>query len=217
MLYPIFLELAGAACVVVGGGPVAQRKVQSLLSAGARVKVVALTASERIESLAAEGKLEWIGELYRPDHLDGSRLVFAATDDPQLNARIAADARSRDALTNVAEPPEAGDFMVPATLKRGDIVLAISTGGTSPALAKKLRQQLEDVIGEEYGDLARLLGELRPLAEQQIKAQNKRQQFYEDVLNSTVLDLLRAGKHDEARHRCEKLLAGLTKQPAAHE
>ncbi|MBI5393770.1 MAG: bifunctional precorrin-2 dehydrogenase/sirohydrochlorin ferrochelatase [Verrucomicrobia bacterium] len=217
VLYPIFLELKDARCVVVGGGQVAQRKAQSLLAAGARVKVVALTASERIESLAAEGKLEWIGELYRPDHLDGARLVYAATDDPQLNTRIAADARARDALTNVAEPPAAGDFMVPATLKRGDIVIALSTGGASPALAKKLRERLEEVIGEEYGALARLLGELRPLAEQQIKAQNKRQQLYEEIVNSNVVDLLRAGKHDEARRKCEKLLAGFSKHINAHE
>jgi precorrin-2 dehydrogenase/sirohydrochlorin ferrochelatase len=217
MLYPIFLELAGAACVVVGGGPVAQRKAQSLLAAGARVKVVALTASDRIETLAAEKKLEWLSELYRPDHLDGARLVFAATDDAQLNARIAADARARDALANVAEPPESGDFMVPATIKRGDIVLAISTGGASPALAKKLRRQLEEVVGEEYGALARLMGELRPLAEQQIKGQNRRQRLYEEIVNSNVLDLLRAGKHDEARRKCERLLASHAKNPSAHE
>lgn len=217
MLYPIFLELAGAPCVVVGGGPVAQRKAQSLLAAGARVKVVALTASERIESLAAEKKIEWLSELYRPDHLDGARLVFAATDDAQLNARIAADARAREALANVAEPPESGDFMVPATIKRGDIVLAISTGGASPALAKKLRQQLEEVVSEEYGALARLMGELRPLAEQQIKGQNRRQQLYEEIVNSNVLDLLRAGKHEEARRKCERLLAAHAKTSPAHE
>lgn len=217
MLYPIFLELTGASCIVVGGGPVAQRKVQSLLSAGARVRVVALTASERIESLAAEKKLEWLSELYRPDHLDGARLVFAATDDAQLNARIAADARARDALANVAEPPETGDFMVPAVIRRGDVVLAVSTGGASPALAKKLRQQLEEVVGEEYGALARLMGEIRTLAEQQIKGQNRRQQLYEEIVNSNVLDLLRAGKHEEARRKCERLLAGHARNLAAHE
>ncbi len=203
--YPVLLNIAGLRCVVIGAGAVAQRKAQSLLSAGAMVTVVAPEATTRLETLAAEGKLQWLGEPYQPVHLDGAKLVFAATDDPELNQRIAADARSRGALVNVADPPEAGDFAVPATVKRGEICIAVSTGGASPALAKKLREQIESVVGEEYAAMARLLGELRPVIEQQVKQQNRRQRVYEAILSSDVLALLRDGKADDARRRCAQI------------
>lgn len=212
--YPIFLNIEGARCVVVGAGPVAQRKAQSLLSAGAAVIVVAPEATERVESLAAEGKLQWLAEAYEPKQLDGARLVFAATDDAGLNQRVAADAHARGALVNVAEPPESGDFAVPATVKRGEICIAVSTGGASPALAKKLREQIEAVVGEECGELARLLGEMRPAVEQQVKAQNKRQRVYEAILNSDVLALLRDGKAGDARRRCEEIVKEMSAKPA---
>jgi precorrin-2 dehydrogenase/sirohydrochlorin ferrochelatase len=215
MLYPLFLELEGQRCVVIGAGQVAQRKAQSLLAAGAKVIVVAPQATPRLEELAASGELEWLAEEYTPAHLDGARLVFAATDDAALNARVAGDARSRGALVNVAEPPDAGDFLVPASIKRGEVCLAVSTGGASPALAKKLREQLETVVGGEYGALAQLLGELRPQAEQQVKGQRKRQQFYEAVVNSDVLELLRGGRDDEARARCRELLAAFAEPGGA--
>ncbi|MFZ2643092.1 MAG: bifunctional precorrin-2 dehydrogenase/sirohydrochlorin ferrochelatase [Verrucomicrobiia bacterium] len=203
--YPVLLNVAGLRCVVVGAGAVAQRKAQSLLSAGAVVTVVAPEATARLETLAVEGKLQWLGETYQPVHLDGARLVFAATDDPELNQRVAADARSRGALVNVADPPEAGDFAVPATVKRGEVCIAVSTGGASPALAKKLREQIESVVGEEYAAMARLLGELRPVIELQVKQQNKRQRVYEAILNSDVLALLRDGNTDDARRRCTEI------------
>lgn len=216
--YPIFLDVMGQRCVVVGAGAVGQRKAQSLLSAGAKVTVVAPEATARVELLSVEGKLQWLAEAYQPSHLDGARLVFAATDDPELNQRVAADARARGALVNVAEPPEAGDFAVPATLRRGEICIAVSTGGASPSLAKKLREQIESVVGEEYAALVELLGEMRMTLEKQVKAQNKRQQVYEAILKSDALALLRDGKADEARQRCEEIVkefsAGAADEPA---
>jgi len=215
MLYPIFLEVAGARCVVVGAGPVAQRKAQALVAAGASVTVLAPQATAQIQELAASGRLEWIAEPYQAGHLDGARLVFAATDDAGLNKQIAADAHSRGALVNVAEPPEAGDFQVPASIKRGDICVAISTGGASPALARKLRETLESVIGEEYGTLARWLGEMRPGIERQVKAQNRRQQVYEAILDADVMALLRDGKAEQARQRCAEILKQFARETEA--
>lgn len=212
--YPIFLDIMGHRCVVVGAGAVGQRKAQSLLSAGAKVTVVAPEATSRVELLSVEGKLQWLAEAYQPSHLDGARLVFAATDDPELNQRVAADARTRGALVNVAEPPEAGDFAVPATVRRGEICIAVSTGGASPSLAKKLREQIESVVGEEYAALVELLGEMRMTLEQQVKAQNKRQQVYEAILKSDALALLRDGKADEARQRCEDIAKEFSAKPA---
>jgi precorrin-2 dehydrogenase / sirohydrochlorin ferrochelatase len=214
MLYPVFLEVAGARCVVVGAGPVAQRKAQALLAAGAAVTVVAPEATARVESLAAEGRLEWIAGTYQPAQLDGARLVFAATDDTEVNERIATDARARGALVNVAEPPETGDFAAPATVRRGGICIAVSTGGASPALAKKLRERIEAVVGEEYVALAALLGEMRTTVEQCVKAQNKRQQIYEAILDSDALALLRDGKTGEARRCCEQIVKEFSGKPA---
>lgn len=212
--YPIFLDVMGHRCVVVGAGAVGQRKAQSLLSAGAKVTVVAPKAAARVELLSVEGKLQWLAEAYQPSHLDGARLVFAATDDPELNQRVAADARARGALVNVAEPPEAGDFAVPATVRRGEICIAVSTGGASPSLAKKLREQIETVVGEEYATLVELLGELRMTLEQRVKAQNKRQQVYEAILASDALALLRDDKEDEARQRCEEIVKEISARAA---
>ena len=212
--YPIFLSVSGVRCVVVGAGQVAQRKAQSLLSAGAAVTVVAPEATPRVELLSVEGRLQWLAEGYQPEHLDGARLVFAATDDSELNQRVAADARSRGALVNVAEPPEAGDFAVPATIKRGEICIAVSTGGASPALARMLREQIESVVGEEYAALVKLLGELRGTVEQQVKAQNKRQKVYETILKSDVLALLRDGRPDDARRRCAEITREVLAKPA---
>ncbi|MCX6906764.1 MAG: bifunctional precorrin-2 dehydrogenase/sirohydrochlorin ferrochelatase [Verrucomicrobia bacterium] len=212
--YPIFLDVMGHRCVVVGAGAVGQRKAQSLLSAGAKVTVVAPEATARVELLSVEGKLQWLAEPYQPSHLDGARLVFAATDDLELNQRVAADARARGALVNVAEPPEAGDFAVPATVRRGEICIAVSTGGASPSLAKKLREQIEAVVGEEYATLVELLGEMRMTLEQQVKAQNKRQQVYEAILKSDALALLRDGKEDEARQRCAEIVKEFSAKPA---
>ena len=215
MMYPIFLEVAGARCVVVGAGQVAQRKAQALLTAGASVTVVAPEATARLEEFAIEGRLQWLAEPYKAAHLDGARLVFAATNDAALNGQIAVDARACGALVNVADPPEAGDFQVPATIKRGDICVAVSTGGASPALARKLREQFETVIGEEYGTLARWLGEMRPAIERQIKAQNKRQQVYEAILDSDVLALLRDDKAEQARQRCDEIVKQFATKPEA--
>lgn len=211
--YPAFLNIKGMRCVVIGAGPVAQRKAQSLLSAGADVTVVAPEATGRVESLAAAGDLLWLAEAYEPKHLDDARLVFAATDNSNLNQRVADDARARGAWVNVAEPPEAGNFAVPATVKRGEICIAVSTGGASPALAKKLREQIEAVVGEEYAAMARLLGELRPVVERQVKAQNKRQQVYEAILDSDVLTLLRDGKLADARRRCAEIMKEVPAKP----
>jgi precorrin-2 dehydrogenase/sirohydrochlorin ferrochelatase len=153
MRYPLFLDLGGQPATVIGAGKVATRKIRSLLAAGARVTVIAPTGTAAIGTLARARKLRWLRRRYRAGDLRGARLVIAATDNPELNRRICAEARRRRLLVNCVAPPEAGNFIVPAVARRGTLTIAISTGGASPGLAKRLRRDLERVLRRRYREL----------------------------------------------------------------
>lgn len=160
-MYPVFLRLEGQPCLVVGGGAVAERKVRALLAAGASVRVVSPTLNEALAGLAREGRILYVRRGYRPGDLAGVLLVVAATASPALNTRIARECRARRILVNVVNAPEAGNFLVPAVLRRGALVIAVSTGGKSPLLARILRDELAARYGPEYAELPELVGGLR--------------------------------------------------------
>ena len=155
---PIFLDVTGRECVVVGGGEVAARKVESLLEAGARVTVVSPHLSPPLESLAANGSMTHIARDYQRGDIRGCVLVYAATDDPKLHRELAVEARALGIPVNVVDVPELCTFIAPAVVKRGALQIAISTGGASPAFAARLRRELENRFGTEY---ARTLEVLR--------------------------------------------------------
>jgi siroheme synthase-like protein len=159
--YPIFLKLAGQPCLVVGGGQVGERKVDDLRAAGALVTVVSRELTPRLADLAAQGKVRYLPGDFNPALVDGMALVLAATDDAQVNAQVSAAAQARGIWVNVADAPELCTFIVPAQVRRGDLTLAISTGGASPALARKLRQDLQRQFGPEYIPYLALLKEIR--------------------------------------------------------
>jgi precorrin-2 dehydrogenase/sirohydrochlorin ferrochelatase len=204
--YPLMLHLNGRSCLVVGGGKVAARKVEGLLQAGALVTVISPTLCSalhaHIDSITFRQQLytsELLGEL-RP------LLVFAATDDAAVNARIVADARAQNMLVNGAD--DEGDFMNMAVVRRGNITIGISTGGASPALAAHLRERLEAVIGEEYAVLAQWLGEARAQIRERIASQSQRAALWQAVIDSDVLDQLRNGNIEAARMIFEKIVKG---------
>ncbi|MBE0503110.1 MAG: bifunctional precorrin-2 dehydrogenase/sirohydrochlorin ferrochelatase [Desulfuromonadales bacterium] len=145
--YPVVLRLAGRRCVVVGGGEVARRKATGLLAAGARVQVI---APHLHPALLATPEIELCCRSFLPDDLCGAFLVFAASNDRDVNAAVAAAARQQGALVNIADDPEDSDFHLPATLSRGDLLVAISSGGGSPAFAAELRDQLATKLGPEW-------------------------------------------------------------------
>jgi precorrin-2 dehydrogenase/sirohydrochlorin ferrochelatase len=149
--YPLFLELRDWPVVVVGGGQVASRKIGTLLKAGAVVTVISPAMSKRF------GKVRWVRRAYRRGDLRGARLVVAATNDMAVNERVCADAKRRGLLVNCIAPPAAGNFIVPALVRQGGITLAISTGGASPAFAKRLRLDLERFLGRRYPALLKRL------------------------------------------------------------
>ncbi|MHB8771744.1 MAG: precorrin-2 dehydrogenase/sirohydrochlorin ferrochelatase family protein [Syntrophales bacterium] len=204
--YPLFLDIVGRRCVVVGGGGVAERKVARLLACGAVVEVVAGSLTPALAALKAEGRIVHSGTEYAEDRLPGAFFVIGATDDGAVNERISRDARQRGILVNIVDDPARCDAILPALCERGELAIAVSTGGRSPALAKKLRTELEEAYGPEYGTLVEILGALREkvIARGGPAAENRK--LFEAVVASDILAQIRAGCWD----RVEGLIRELT-------
>ena len=149
-LFPAFLKIEGRRCLVVGAGPVAEGKIEGLLRAGADIRVVAPEATDRIRDWVRAGKLRWERRKFRPTDFAGAFVVVAATSSPALHAQIYKKARRRSVLCNVVDDPEHCDFYYGSVVRRGSLQIAISTGGHSPALAQRLRKQIEQEFGAEY-------------------------------------------------------------------
>ncbi len=205
-LYPMMVDLLGRRCLVVGGGTVAERKVGLLLECGADVEVVSPTASARIETLAATGRIRLRRQPVQPADLAGAFLAVAATDDPQVNRDVALQVRGAGGLVNVADDPEACSFLVPSVIRRGDLTIAISTGGGSPALARKLRQRLEQTIGPEYEAYVAVLRVLRERARQAIPDPEERQALYRRAIESDLFEDVARGDPAAVAARIEDLL-----------
>lgn len=159
--YPIVVDLAGRRCVVVGGGPVAERKVDGLLDAGADVTVVSPTLSVRLQELLSDGRIRHVGRRYRRGDLAGSVLAFVATGDARVAEAVAREGRRRSVWVNAADDPEHCDFFLPSVLRRGPLLVAVATGGTSPALARAVREQIERLLPDEYAVLAETVADVR--------------------------------------------------------
>jgi precorrin-2 dehydrogenase len=162
-LFPMFMKLEGRRCVVVGAGNIATEKLASVLDADAEVQVIAPQDSEQIAALAGEGRLTWRAAEFEPEHLDGAFLVVAATGDPRINKLVFRAARERGVLCNAVDEPERCDFFYPAVVRRGDLQIAISTAGKSPALAQRIRRELEEQFDSSYGRWLNWLGAVRQL------------------------------------------------------
>ena len=191
--YPLMVDLTGRRCLVVGGGEVAERKVRALLEAGGEVLVVSPALTPGLEALKREGRIVHLARPYQPGDLAGSFLVFGATDDHRVNRRLADEAKAAGVLANMADSPTSGTFLAPAVLTRGDLVIAISTGGDSPALARKIREDLESVYGEEYAELLNVLEQVRERAKREVADQGRRRALLERAVESDLLRVIRAG------------------------
>ncbi|MBI5166156.1 MAG: bifunctional precorrin-2 dehydrogenase/sirohydrochlorin ferrochelatase [candidate division NC10 bacterium] len=192
--YPMMVDLAGRKCLVAGGGAVAERKASILLSFGADVVVVSPELSPGLKKLADEGKLKHLPRGYRREDLEGTFLAIGATDDREINGQLARDARAEGVWANVVDSPQDCNFIVPSIVTRGDLLIAISTGGKSPALAKKIRQEMEEIYGEEYAELLEILGELRAQVLREVQDPVLRQGILEGAVNSNLLERIRAGE-----------------------
>lgn len=160
-MYPVCLEISNKLCVVVGGGSVAERKVLSLLTAGAQVRVISPLLAGTLTPLADDGRIEWFERGFEQGDLAGALLIFAATNNRKVQKAVFQEAAQTGQLVNVIDAPDRCSFHVPAVVQRGDLTLAVSTGGKSPAVASMVRRQLAENFGEEYGLLLNLISRLR--------------------------------------------------------
>jgi precorrin-2 dehydrogenase len=178
-LFPMFVKLEGRPCLVVGAGAIAEAKIPGLLEAGAKVRVVAPQANDAVAELARAGKVTWEQRAFQPSDLDSVFLVIAATSLYELNGQVFVKARERGILCNAVDDPENCDFYYGSVVRRGDLQIAISTAGHSPALSQRLRQELELQFGPEYSEWLRELGEKRAqLFSQGIDPEQRRQELH---------------------------------------
>jgi siroheme synthase-like protein len=180
--YMACLDLEGRSSLVVGGGRIALEKLGSLLDAGARVTVVAPQARPEVASLP----VEWLRRSYRPEDLDGRFLVMAATSNRSLNRRVFRDAEARALLCNVVDTPDLCSFILPAVHREGPIAVAVSTGGASPALAKRIRDDVSSRLGPEHAELAERLESLRPWARAHLTTYEERRDFFEALVDEAL-------------------------------
>lgn len=195
---PVFLDLAGRGVLVVGGGAVAMRKVELLLGARARVRVVAPALHPQLEQLRDAGRIEYVAAVFEPRQLESMVLAIAATDRAEVNRAVAAAGAARGVFVNVVDDAEASSFIMPAIVDRSPVIVAVGTAGNSPTLARRLRAQLEAVLPERLGELALLAGRLRERVREALPDLRRRQQFWERLFDGAVASQVLAGHGEGA-------------------
>jgi len=199
--YPLYIDLEGKKCVVIGGGDVAERKVISLLECGADVGVVSPEFVPGLIKLAGEGKIRIKSRGYEPGDLKGATLAIVATDDNAVNREVHREATENQIPVNVVDVPELCSFIVPSTVRRGDLIISISTSGSCPALAKSIRKQLQQIFGEEYADYCRILRDFREEVTKRYDDPEERKRALNRLIESDAIDLIKARKDRELEER----------------
>ena len=207
--YPVFLNVTDRPCLVIGGGEIAARKAEGLLEAGARLTIVSPEVVDEIDEWAAAGTVELIRRCYEKRDLEGRYLAYAATDDDRLHERVAIDAASAGVLLNVVDRTRWCDFIVPSIARRGDLVVAVSTSGQSPAMARRIRLDIESMLTPEYEQAIAIFSKLRRHLEQLGWTFEQRQQIFERLLDDDLLTFLRQGDGDAV----DRLLAEHSGEP----
>ena len=204
--YPIFLQLQGETALVVGGGSVARRKVETLLEYGASVKIVSRALCPKLERLVEKQEIRFLGKEFRETFLEGIFLVIAATDDKELNHKISRAARARGLLINAVDQPADCNFIVPSIVNRGNLQIAISTSGKSPAMAKQIRKDLEGCYGAEYESFLALMGRIREELLPMGFSQKENGAIFQRIIDAGLLDVIARGDTEEAETMLSKLL-----------
>jgi uroporphyrin-III C-methyltransferase/precorrin-2 dehydrogenase/sirohydrochlorin ferrochelatase len=211
--FPVFLDLENRNCLVVGGGKVAARKVSLLLRAGANVEVVAPQLCDEMKRLVSNDKVSHQARKFEEPDVDGKVLVIAGTDQQDVNRSVSELAKARNVPVNVVDQPELCSFIVPSVIDRSPVQVAVSTGGASPVLARLLRARLESYVPAAYGRLARLVESFRDKVKQRFASVDQRRQFWENVLQGEVAELLFAGRDETARDYLQKALEESEDEP----
>lgn len=200
--YPVSLDIRDRRCIVVGGGAVAERKAERLIACGARVAVVSRTLTPMLEDKKKEKAIEHIDGDYDKQALSGAFMVIGATDRDEVNAQVSEDALSLGMLVNIVDDPERCNFILPSLLQQGDLSIAVSTGGKSPALARKIREDLQGRYGPEYKTLLAIMGSLRKRILMRGDASGMNKPIFETLVRSDILQAIREGD----RNRVQKLI-----------
>lgn len=195
------MDLEGKKCVVIGGGEVAERKVASLLECGADVEVISQEFTPGLIKLATEGKLKIKNRAYGPGDLKGATLAIVATDNSAVNKEAYHEANENQIPVNVVDMPEFCSFIVPSIIRRGDLIISISTSGSCPALAKSIRKQLQQIFGEEYADYCEVLRKFRREVVDKYDEPEERRRALDRLIKSDAIDLVRARKVQELEER----------------
>ncbi len=203
---PIFIAVRNKRCVVVGGGEVAARKVALLLQAGASVHVISPQLGETLAQLSGQSRVSHRAGKFVPTDLDDAMIVIAATDDPAVNSEVAAAATERRIPVNVVDSPELCSFIMPAIIDRSPLVLAVSSGGAAPVLARLLRARLESLIPASYGRLANLAGKFRDQVKKRFSRSADRRIFWEKVLQGPIAEMVYSGQDIAAESAMQKAL-----------
>jgi precorrin-2 dehydrogenase / sirohydrochlorin ferrochelatase len=204
--YPAFLDLRGKKVVIVGGGVVAQRKCETLVQYGAELYLAARELTPVLKDYVDQGRVRFLGTEFREPDLDGAMLAIAATDDPDLNRRVSLSAMKKGVFVNVVDQPADCTFIVPSILRRGDLVIAVSTSGKSPALAKQLREKLGEQFGPEYKTYLHLMGRLREEILSKSLAPRRGGEIFRELVRSDLLDSIRAGEWGRVTSTLNRIL-----------
>ena len=197
--YPVYIELREQPCVVIGGGKIAEGKVEGLLAAQANVTVISPDLTARLRGLLEEKQITYLARTYQPGDLTGAFMVICATDQAEINYQVWQEATSNRQLVNVVDDTPRCNFIAPSILRKGDLTIAISTSGKAPALAVRLKERLQHELGPEYERFLELAGELRePLARQVPDFETRKALWYE-IVDSEILEVLARGDESAAR------------------
>lgn len=189
--YPVYLDIKERRCLVVGGGQVGTRKVNTLLQCGAKVTVISPQVTDQLARLAEQGRINLVQRDYRSEDLDQVFLVIGATDDQAFNRKIHQDAEAAQRLCNIADQPALCNFVLPSIINQGDLSIAISTAGKSPAFAKHLRRRLQDQFGPEYGHMLDLMGNIRKRLLAEAHTPEAHKPLFEQLIQSGLLDMIK--------------------------
>lgn len=203
--YPVFLDIAGKPVVVIGGGNIAHVKVVGLLKAGAEVTVVSPELNAEMAALSAQGRFRHFQRDYEPGDLEGYTLAFVATDDRSVNSTVADEGKARKVWVNAVDDPPYCDFIMPGIAQKGDLIIAISTSGRSPAMARKMREEIEAFLTEDYAAMLELAAEVRAELREQGKLIDA--DIWNRSLDADLKKLLAEGKQAEAKERLLRSLS----------
>ena len=208
--YPLYLNIENRLCVVIGGGRVAERKITALLEAGAKILVVSPFFTPRLMEYEANGRIDTFCTYYAAEFIEGASLIFAATDNSTVNAQVLADATQRGIPANSADAPETGNFITPASIRRGDLLLSIATGGNTPALSAQIVRDLEAQFGAEYAAYVELLGQKRDYVKEAAANPQTRKAALVALVDARaeLLELLRSGDAGAADQHAAEIVEG---------